>query len=698
MASKKRKAEEPDSKYYLNASFMNKDEQKYPGFYEKGKKDEKGDICYAFTKDIELQFHGKPQMTSTFNISYFPKLYKFMMDNEIVKRKGIKIFERIYELSVEILSYSKDFIQKKQYNYDHYHGIVIYLLSYYFARESWKEDQKEYFKSFFYFKPRTNPILLLQTPYCYTILVTRLSEVEFDENIVDFFEMFYEPFIYEQVIYKPKKKVIYVKNHPIIFDRYFEIPEQKVLDKIGKEYYEKQYYCNQSFNGENDLGKITLNKGNLLFDRFSVEVFDWPPSPLGAEYISIEFRDLLLMFYLAIYEEDKIEYHFEKGEEKQEYMVEQNTLTKDDYELLDYFVDELYNKGYDMCACEDLYTLIKLLFKNIIFPVFKGEKQFQFGIEFETNLLQCNFEHHDRKKIWEEEKVTVTSETMHTVKNHLPKDEKYYDCVSAVYGIKPYKRDKESAFLCVYALEGQVGIFTFDLDKKYPVYNLDDFKKNMDILCAYINKQIEDKTVFVEEDFYCSNYPEQLEIHPSKDSKSSPIARPQTPPMQTPPIQIPPIQTPPIQIPPIQIPPVSPQLSPQLKPYSTPTEEQSSKMEEQEKILPSLNLKVNLSPEEDFSHLKWGFNKNKRGSARVQRLKSPVGQKKRGSSRTQRLKSPVGRKKSPVDRKKRGSARVQRLKSPVGRKKRGSAHVQRFKSPVGRKKSPVGQKKSHKNK
>ena len=663
MASKKRKAEEPDSKYYLNASFMNKGEQKYPGFYEKGKKDEKGDICYAFTKDIEFQFHGKPQMTSTFNISYFPKLYKFMMDNEIVKRKGIKIFEIIYELSVEILSYSKDFIQKKQYNYDHYHGIVIYLLSYYFAREFWKENQTEYFKSFFYFKPRTNPILLLQTPYCYDILVNRLTKVKFDKNIVDFFEMFYES----------KKQVIYVKNHPTIIDRYFEIPEQKVLDKIGKEYYKEQEYCNPSVDGENDLGQITFKKGNLLFDKFSVEVFDWPPSPLGAQYISIEFRDLLLMFYLAIYE-DEIEYDFKEGEEKQEHMVDQNTLTKDDYELLDYFVDELYDKEYDMCACEDLYTLIKLLFKNIIFPVFKGEKQFQFGIEFETNLLQCNFEHHDRKKIWEEEKVTVTSETMHTVKNHLPKDEKYYDCVSAVYGIKPYKRDKESA-VCVYALEGQVGIFTFDLDKKYPVYNLDEFKANMDILCAYINKQVDDKTVFVEEDFYCSNYPEQLEIHPSKDSKSSSIARPQTPP--------------PIQIPPIQTPQASHQLSPQLKPYSTPTEEQSSKMEEQEKILPS--LKVNLSPEEDFSHLKWGFNKNKRGSAGVQRLKSSVGRKKRGSSSAQRFKS-------PVDRKKRGSSRVQRLKSPVGRKKRGSARVQRFKSPVGRKNSPVGRKKSHKNK
>lgn len=666
MASKKRKAEEPDSKYYLNASFMNKGEQKYPGFYEKGEKDEKGDICYAFTKDIEFQFHGKPQMTSTFNISYFPKLYKFMMDNEIVKRKGIKIFERIYELSVEILSYSKNFIQEKGYNYDHYHGIVIYLLSYYFAIESWTGNKTEYFKSFFYFKPRTNPILLLQTPHCYSILVTELSKVKFDKNIVDFFKMFYES----------KKQVIYVKNHPTIIDRYFEIPEQKVLDKIGKEYYQEQEYCNPSVDGENDLGQITFKKGNLLFDRFSVEVFDWPPNPLGAQYISIEFRDLLLMFYLAIYE-DEIEYDFKEGEKKHMAEVEQNTLTEDDDDLLDRFI-KLYNKGYDMCACEDLYNLIKLLFKNIIFQVFKGEKNFQFGIEFETNLLQCNFEHHDRKKIWEEEKVTVTSETMHTVKNHLPKDEKYYDCVSAVYGIKPYKRDKESA-LCVYALEGQVGIFTFDLDKKYPVYNLDDFKANIDRLCAYINKQVDDKTVFVEENFYCSNYPKPLEIHSSKYSKSSPIARP----------QIPPIQIPPIQIPPIQIPQVSPQLSPQLKPYSTPTEEQSSKMEKQEKILPS--LKVNLSPEEDFSHLKWGFNKNKRGSARVQRLKSPVGRKKRGSSSAQRLKSPVGRKK-------RGSSRVKRLKSPVGRKKRGSARVQRFKSPIGRKKSPIGRKKSHKNK
>jgi len=202
------------------------------------------------------------------------------------------------------------------------------------------------------------------------------------------------------------------------------------------------------------------------------------------------------MFYLAVYE-NEIDYDFTDKEQKD--MVEQNTLTEEDGMLLDGFI-ELRTEGYDMCSCEDFYILIKHLFRVIIFPIFKGEKHFQFGIEFETNLLQCNFEHHDRKKIWGEEKVTVTSETMSTYKNHLPKEDdgKYYDCVSSVYKIP------EGVF-CVYSLEGQVGPFDFDLDKEYPTYNLDEFKRNMDILCRYINKQVADKTVFVEDDFYCKD-------------------------------------------------------------------------------------------------------------------------------------------------------------------------------------------------
>ena len=647
-SKRKRNIEDSSFKYYLNASFLNKDEEKHPGFY---KKDEEGKMCYAFTKNIEYrQFDGKPQMTCTFGISYLPKLYKFMMDNTKVK---VKVFERVYKLSKQILNYSKK-MPSVQACYDKYQGIIIYLLSYYFSRESWKkvwkEDEPVYFKSLFYFKTRTNPILLLKIQDCYTILVENLKQIKDFENIVIFFEKCFGSI----------ETVIYVKGHPIIIDRYFKLPEQKILDKIGKDKYTVQEYCNPSSIGENDLGEISLDGyDNLLFDRFSVEVFDWPPNDLGAEYISIEFRDLLGMFYLAV-SEDEIEYDFrEEKDKKQEYMVEQNTLTEEDEMLLDGFI-ELYTDGYDMCSCEDFYTLIKHLFRVIIFPIFKGEKHFQFGIEFETNLLQCNFEHHDRKKIWGEEKVTVTSETMSTYKNHLPKDGKYYDCVSNVYEIP-----ESDNVLCVYSLEGQVGIFTFDLDKNYPVYNLDEFKRNMGILCNYINKQVEDKTVFVEDDFDCEDVEEfrdskkykQLQqsppeeyTHPSTDSPS-PVSDPSTH----------------LSPSPVSDPPSSP------NPFST-----------------------------DFT---WAFKQNKnkksikspkRGSARVQRLKSPVGQKKspvgRKKSPVGRKKSPVGRKKSPVGRKK---SPVARKKSPVARKK---SPVGRKKSPVGRKKSPVGQKKSHKNK
>ena len=58
------------------------------------------------------------------------------------------------------------------------------------------------------------------------------------------------------------------------------------------------------------------------------------------------------MFYLAVYE-DEIDYDFrEEKDKKQEYMVEQNTLTEEDGLLLDGFI-ELYTDGYDMCSCED---------------------------------------------------------------------------------------------------------------------------------------------------------------------------------------------------------------------------------------------------------------------------------------------------------------------------------------------------------
>jgi len=637
---KKRNIEDDDSpKYYLNASFLNKDEEKHPGFY---KKDEEGKMCYAFTKDIEYrQFDGKPQMTCTFNISYLPTLYKFMMDNRRVEET---VFERIYKLSELILSYSKK-MPSVQASYGKYQGIIIYLLSYYFSRESWKEVWKEddpvYFKSLFHFKPRTNPILLLKTQDCYTILVENLRQIKGFENIVIFFEKCFGSI----------EMVIYVKGHPIIIDRYFKLPQQKILDKIGKDKYKVQEYCNPSSIGENDLGEISLDsRHNLLFDRFSVEVFDWPPKEDRPEYISIEFRDLLGMFYLAVYEYE-IDYDFTDKEQKD--MVEQNTLTEEDGMLLDGFI-ELRTEGYDMCSCEDFYILIKHLFRVIIFPIFKGEKHFQFGIEFETNLLQCNFEHHDRKKIWGEEKVTVTSETMSTYKNHLPKEDdgKYYDCVSSVYKIP------EGVF-CVYSLEGQVGPFDFDLDKEYPTYNLDEFKRNMDILCRYINKQVADKTVFVEDDFYCEDAEKFRESKKYKQLEPQPPEEYTSPSSDSPPEEY----TPPpshssseeYMYPSSHSLPVSGEYIPPAKSSSDP---------------PS-------SPNPFSTDFKWGWgafkqNKNKksvkRGSARAQRLKSPVARKK----------SPVGRKKSPVGRK----------KSPVGRKK----------SPVGRKKSPVARKKSHKNK
>ena len=127
----------------------------------------------------------------------------------------------------------------------------------------------------------------------------------------------------------------------------------------------------------------------------------------------------------------------------------------------------------------------------------------------------------DRKPIWERNhrsgpRVTVTTEIVQTVKKHLPyKDGKYYDC----YGdyAADTVDDPSNALRCIYALEGQIGIFTVDLSR--PDYDLTIVKECIDQLCVYIMTQKMDPKTFVEKMFKCP-YPETVE-RPEKRRKIS---------------------------------------------------------------------------------------------------------------------------------------------------------------------------------
>ena len=587
---------EPESKYFLNANFLHDPTKAKKGHYNV---DEKGEKCYGFSKVIGNQHMGKPQMTCTFDITFLKRLYGFIIKNKLFWEgyTTCRKYEIILEVSGSILHYFEQYIyisgQTLSKEIEYYEGIFIYLLTYYIILQSWEEN---YFKAQFSFKLRTNPVLFLETD---DRIIYRFSDWLLDKE-----ETLQEIKKYIEFIKRcceSKKKVLYIKNHPILPDRYFDqefdISDQTEKAKImelldGK--FEILYYCNPSGKEEeNKLGKIGLSKvsekDELVFDAYSVEVFDWPPE--DDRRISIEcrsFHNMIYLFYKKLYYEENYEEiqkiyekHYEEISEKiykkryeelykkllaQKFMedIEFEELVEEDpkdiekeleikvkeqlkievkeleikvkkeleikvkeeikikikKEQLKIKLDEendkvikdfIKNKSIAY-HCGHLYSLIKLLFKYIFSEVFKGEKKFVFGIEFETSLLIYGMDYKDRKPIWERNhrsgpRVTVTTEIVQTVKKHLPyKDGKYYDC----YGdyAADTVDDPSNALRCIYALEGQIGIFTVDLSR--PDYDLTIVKECIDQLCVFITRQETDPETFVEKMFKCP-YPETVE-------------------------------------------------------------------------------------------------------------------------------------------------------------------------------------------
>jgi hypothetical protein len=491
---------DPEPIYFLNAN------SKYPkeGYYNVDLHDKK---CYAFSKDIKDQHMGKPQMTCTFDIIYLKKLYQFIIDNKEAWKDGnshLK-YEIILKFSRSILHYFIQYTQifslKLSKEIEYYEGIFIYLLTYYVNLEFW--DKRYYFKAMFSFKTRTNPILLLGT----------------DGGIIHMFSEWLLGVISEKDEVKPLQKVkkyiyfikrccesikqvLYIKNHPILPDRYFDQEfdkpqnEAKIMELLdGK--FKRVYYCNPSGKEEeNTLGKIGLIKGKLVFDAYSVEVFEWPPE--DDRRISIECRSFHNMIYLSY--RKLLKERLDNFDDPEDIKIDEENDEKTDKDI-----EKFIEKKSEAYHCGHLYSLIKLLFKYIFSVVFNGEKNFVFGIEFETSLLIYNMEYKDRKAIWGWEhsdgpQVTVTSEIVQTVKKHLPyKDGKYYDC----YGdYAPYSVDEISnALRCIYALEGQIGVFNVDLSQ--PKYDLTTVKECISMLCVYILAQKKDPQTVVEKIFTC---------------------------------------------------------------------------------------------------------------------------------------------------------------------------------------------------
>ena len=526
MTTRSQKMKEPESNYFLNAD-SNKPEEGYYNVDKEGKK------CYAFSKDIKDQHMGKPQMTCTFDITFLKKLYQFIIDNKAIWKDGnshLK-YEIILKFSRSILHYFNQYIQKFRLKLsketEYYEGIFIYLLTYYVNLDFW--DERYYFKAMFSFKTRTNPVLFLETDGRIICMFSEwLLGVISEKDKVEPLQQIKKYIEFIKRCCDSKKEVLYIKNHPILPDRYFDQEfgtsdqaEKAKIMKLLDGKFERVYYCNPcGKQAENTLGKIGLSKvskGELVFDAYSVEVFDWPPE--DDRRISIECRSFHNMIYLS-YKKllrerldnfDELEEDIEKTDKEAEEFIE--------------------NKKGEAYHCGHLYSLIKLLFKYIFSEVFKGEKNFVFGIEFETSLLIYSLVYNDRKPIWKWEhhrgpRVTVTSEIVQTVKKHLPyKDGKYYDCAGEDYTSYTVN-DPNDALRCIYALEGQIGIFTVDLGQ--PDYDLTIVKECIDQLCVFITTRKADPETVVEKMFKCPEE-ERRERSPRRNKIHETCLRERTP-------------------------------------------------------------------------------------------------------------------------------------------------------------------------
>jgi hypothetical protein len=273
--------------------------------------------------------------------------------------------------------------------------------------------------------------------------------------------------------------------------------DQKILKLLTEESVEKfkiLQYCNPNTEKykENPLGKIY---SNLKYDAFSVEVFDWPPE--NDRRISIEFRSFSeLIFLCTILLDTDVDEDLDKIIDE---IKKSQTATDDE---ISSFMETL-DGSHQSFPCKFMYFLMTLLFKYIIIPIFGDEENFVWGIEFETKLLERNFGHKDRKKIYNEMKVTVTSELLQTAEKHMPyEDGKYYDCAGSTGKVGYVQEavgimDVDDFPRCNYILEGQIGTFMG--------FSLEEFKENIDILTKYLDDKRKSPDTFVVNIFECTD-------------------------------------------------------------------------------------------------------------------------------------------------------------------------------------------------
>jgi hypothetical protein len=125
-----------------------------PGAYPAKKK---GWIGYRSTLR-ESDIYGVPQLTTSFNLAYLPKLFDLLYNSNFEKYEE---FQMDYANNV-MEQWNLKYLKCNEHDANELYGFILYLFHYYggYLKYLRKKNINKYLKNIFWLKPRTNPATL----------------------------------------------------------------------------------------------------------------------------------------------------------------------------------------------------------------------------------------------------------------------------------------------------------------------------------------------------------------------------------------------------------------------------------------------------------------------------------------------------------------------------------------------------------
>lgn len=337
-------SEKDDAMQYL---FLDKSCTK-PGGYKGVQSDYVGYRNFLLDDDIA----GKPQLTMSFHLSYLPKLFEVYSDHYSYKTNEFRTDFANRIMAMWELKHTDATL----------HGFILYLCHYYNMYLNYKKysEEYDYFKSTFFFKPRTNPASLYES-------LTAVQKQHLDDLLVIISEhnkrnqrskkLFHHYLRFIERVMKqikeaiPKKDCLYTKNLPNLPNSLYKYDTESMEIYYGIQNHSKQIKnisCIDLYEDENTDKRLdeplpTLSYGEdeeFYISTGFTNAWEWPVT--GKQEVAYEFRMLVDIANVSI-----------------------ELMDRDPKQYKELFTDHI--------TPERLYMMIELIFESFVKYVFKDK-------------------------------------------------------------------------------------------------------------------------------------------------------------------------------------------------------------------------------------------------------------------------------------------------------------------------------------